>query len=72
MSRHVILSVDRAHGALQLSINVRDEGGGGHGYRFCGPKYDGTSTNILTYKLDRRDIEEIQRYLALNTDTDDG
>lgn len=61
----VELSVDRRafDGALQVSINWRDDKGGGHGYRIAGPKYDGSGTNLLRHQLTDRDKEEIRRYL---------
>lgn len=61
----VFLSVDTAHGAHQLSIDVDYEGGGGHGYRVAGPKYDGTSCSVMRHRLTQRDISELRVYLAL-------
>jgi len=56
--RDVYLNVDMAHEHIQLSIDCN-----GIGYRLAGPKYDGTSKRLLRHKLDRRDVEEIRRYL---------
>lgn len=60
----IYLCVDRTRGAFQVSINVRDADGGGHGYRICGPKYDGTATPVVEHRLSERDVVEIERYLA--------
>lgn len=60
----VYLSIDRrGDGALQLSINVETDGGGGHGYRIAGPKYDGTGQTLIKHYLTERDISEIRSYL---------
>ena len=48
---------------LQLSISKRDEAGLGDGYRLAGPKFNGSSENVLTTTLDERDAAEIRRYL---------
>jgi len=60
------LSVDkRTHdGALQMSIGVEDEGGGGHGYRIHGPKYDGRGKTIIRHYLTDQDVWEIKNYLS--------
>jgi hypothetical protein len=50
---------------LQLSIDVVDEKGGGHGYRLAGPKYNGSSASVMAHRLSERDIREIQSYLDL-------
>lgn len=43
---------------VQLSI------GDGHGgYRIAGPKFNGSSTTLLTRELTERDITEIRMYL---------
>lgn len=43
---------------LQLSIDAGDGG-----YRIAGPKFNGSSTVLLTHQLDQRDVDEIRRYL---------
>ena len=48
---------------LQVSINLLDEDGNGHGYRIAGPKFNGSSKALLTETLDAGDAEEIRRYL---------
>lgn len=61
----VYISVDQRtyDKALQISINFRDEKGGGHGYRLAGPKYDGFGKTLLKHVLTERDIDEIAGYL---------
>ena len=61
----VYLAVDRRQcdGAIQLQIGVRDEDGGGHGYRIAGPKYNGDGHNLLWHQLTERDIDVIRSYL---------
>lgn len=46
-------------GGLQLNICHPKSGG----YRIAGPKYNGSSTNVLMYRLTERDANEIRRYL---------
>jgi hypothetical protein len=52
-------------GAVQLSIELLDEKGSGHGYRICGPKFMADSTLLRTYTLTERDADEIRKYLDL-------
>lgn len=62
---NIYLSVDQTpEGSFQLSINMEDENGRGHGYRIHGPKYDGRSKTITRHKVTPRDVEEIERYLV--------
>lgn len=57
------VSKDGVTGRLQVSINEVDEKGGGHGYRLAGPKFNGTSTQLIEAELDQRDADEIRGYL---------
>lgn len=50
---------------LQLSVDIQDEGGGGHGYRLAGPKYNGSSERVFWHRISERDASEIRRYLDL-------
>jgi hypothetical protein len=62
MTARIYFSVDRTpDGRFQLSIN--DEGSGG--YRICGPKYVGSSTNVARHQITDRDVDEIRQYLKL-------
>jgi GTP cyclohydrolase I len=64
MSERVYFSIDRCHGSYQLSINIEDDdGGGGHGYRIAGPKYDGTSGRLLKHYVTERDRSELHAYI---------
>ncbi len=57
----VELQVDRdgRTGGLQLSIG-NPKGGG---FRLAGPKYNGSSTNLMTVALNERSAREIRAYL---------
>lgn len=58
-SEKVYFSIDEnSRGQVQLAINYR-----GHGYRICGPKYDGSGHTIKRHELTADDIKEIQSYL---------
>jgi len=58
--REIYFTVDqREDGRLQLSINESDAGG----YRLAGPKYDGSSINVLKRRLDQSDVQVIRSYL---------
>lgn len=50
--------------ALQLSINFKGPQSG-HGFRLAGPKFNGSSTDVLIVELDARAIAEIRNYLDL-------
>lgn len=67
MTPRVVISVDRDGytNGIQLSINAVDDDGCGHGYRIFGPKYLGDSELVREYTLDKRDADEIRRYLDL-------
>lgn len=59
------ISVDRREfdGAIQVSIGIEDEDGGGHGYRIAGPKYDGRGKTLLKHFITERDVAEIRGYI---------
>ena len=62
--KRVFITVDRHElGGLQLSINVEDKDGSGHGYRIAGSKYSGGSATLLKHVIDEQDISEIRQYL---------
>jgi hypothetical protein len=64
MSDKVTLTLDKSgFGSYQISINLVDEQGHGHGYRLLGPKYLGDSTELSVVTLDERDAQEIREYL---------
>ena len=57
----VYFSIDQnSEGQIQLAINYR-----GHGYRICGPKYDGRGRTIKKHKLTMSDVNEIRSYLDI-------
>lgn len=58
------LSKDLYTGGYQLSIGVELDGYG-HGYRIAGPKFAGNSKSLLKKKLEKYDVEEIQKYLEM-------
>lgn len=50
----------------RITLSALDAEGLGHGYRLAGPKcIDGGGRVVARRVLDRRDVEEIRRYLAL-------
>jgi hypothetical protein len=55
---HLSVSKDGATGRLQLSI-----GNEVYGYRIAGPKFNGSSKEILGHKLSERDALEIAGYV---------
>lgn len=61
----VTINVERdgLTGKLQLSINDVDESGSGSGYRIAGPKFNGTSTTLLSAPISRHDAKQIIAYL---------
>jgi hypothetical protein len=63
------ISVDQREydGALQVSVGVEDENGGGHGYRIAGPKYDGRGKTLIKHFITDRDAREIIGYLKSET-----
>ena len=64
-TERVTLSVDKSGGRIQVSINVSDADGSGHGYRLFGPKYTGDSTPVGDEVLTQRDVREIMSYLRM-------
>lgn len=65
MTKRIVLDVDRDGWTknLQLNIATLDENDRGMGYRLAGPKYNGSSTNLLRTELDDRDAGEIREAL---------
>ncbi|MFJ7067538.1 hypothetical protein [Streptomyces sp. NPDC101115] len=65
MSDRIVIDVDRDGWTERLQLNVArlDENGQGWGYRLAGPKYNGSSTNLLRATLDERDAAEIRAHL---------
>lgn len=61
----IVMDVDRDGWTkgLQLNIAEIDEAGSGWGYRLAGPKYNGSSENLLRKELDERDAAEIRKML---------
>ena len=64
-TQRIVIDVDRDGWTkgLQLNIAQLDENDAGHGYRLAGPKYNGSSKNLLRRELDKRDAREIRQYL---------
>ncbi|MFJ9988627.1 hypothetical protein ACIQUD_32220 [Streptomyces globisporus] len=64
-ARRAVIDVDRDGWTknLQLNIVTLDENSSGMGYRLAGPKYNGSSTNLLRVELDERDAAEIRAAL---------
>ncbi|MGQ4351948.1 hypothetical protein [Streptomyces drozdowiczii] len=65
MNKRIVLDVDRDGWTknLQLNIATLDENNSGMGFRLAGPKYNGSSTNLLRTELDERDASEIRAAL---------
>jgi hypothetical protein len=61
----IVMDVDRDGWTkgLQLNIVGLDENDHGWGYRLAGPKYNGSSTNLLRVELTERDASEIRQML---------
>ncbi|KOU50534.1 hypothetical protein ADK55_18470 [Streptomyces sp. WM4235] len=61
----IVMDVDRDGwtSGLQLNIVSLDERDCGWGYRLAGPKYNGSSKNLLRVELDERDAAEIRKML---------
>lgn len=64
-TQRIVIDVDRDGWTkgLQLNIAQLDENGTGDGYRLAGPKYNGSSRNLIRCELDERDAREIRQYL---------
>lgn len=56
------LEVDRDGWTSNLQVNLAqvDDNNSGWGYRLAGPKYNGSSRNLLSRTLDERDAQEIR------------
>ncbi|MEV5129256.1 hypothetical protein AB0K87_01835 [Streptomyces sp. NPDC053705] len=65
MNTRIVFDVDRDGWTknLQLNIVTLDENDHGMGFRLAGPKYNGSSTNLLRAELDDRDAAEIRAAL---------
>ncbi|WP_240812564.1 hypothetical protein [Streptomyces sp. DASNCL29] len=65
MSERIVFDVDRDGWTkgLQLNIAQLDENGSGTGYRLHGPKYNGSSKNLIRHVVDERDAAEIRQML---------
>lgn len=57
----LILRVDKDGWTGGIQISIEDDEIGG--YRIAGPKYNGSSINLLKRVLTQRDAEEIRDYL---------
>jgi len=65
MNERIVIDVDRDGWTkgLQLNIAQLDETNTGTGYRLAGPKYNGSSKNLLRCELDARDANEVRKCL---------
>ena len=65
MNNRIVLDVDRDGWTkrLQLNIVTLDENDRGMVFRLAGPKYNGSSENLLRTELDERDATEIREAL---------
>lgn len=65
MTDRIELHVDRDGWTKGLQVNLVQlaETNHGMGYRLAGPKYNGSSRNLLTARLDERDAREIRQQL---------
>ncbi|MFD9174701.1 hypothetical protein ACFWDT_06160 [Streptomyces diastaticus] len=59
---HIKLDIDLDGWTQRLQANLiqADADGLGWGYRLAGPKYNGSSRNLLSRTLDKRDAQEIR------------
>ncbi|MFE9317886.1 hypothetical protein ACFYNV_22705 [Streptomyces albidoflavus] len=59
---HIKLDIDLDGWTQRLQANLvqADADGLGWGYRLAGPKYNGSSRNLLSRTLDERDAQEIR------------
>ena len=53
--------VDRDGHTGKIQLNIGNPNG--CGFRLGGPKYNGSSKNLLTVELTKRDADEIRQYL---------
>ena len=56
----ITLNVDQDGWTGKLQLSIGDRNGG---YRICGPKYNGSSKNLLTRLITKQDAAEIRRCL---------
>lgn len=65
MSERIFIDVDRDGWTKNLQLNIvkLDENDRGMGFRLAGPKYNGSSMNLLRTELDERDAAEIRAML---------
>lgn len=65
MKQRIVIDVDRDGWTknLQLNIATLNENDRGWGFRLAGPKYNGSSKNLLRTELDERDAAEIRKAL---------
>lgn len=65
MTDKLTIDVDRDGwtGKLQVSLQQTNEKGSGWGYRLAGPKFNGSSKNLISQELSQRDADEIRGHL---------
>lgn len=65
MTDRIVIDLDRdgQTKGLQLNMAQLDDKDAGWGYRLHGPKYNGSSKNLLRHELDARDAAEIRKML---------
>ncbi|MGC5400173.1 hypothetical protein ACPXCP_31090 [Streptomyces sp. DT20] len=65
MSERIVIDLDRDGWTKNLQLNIAklNENDRGMGFRLAGPKYNGSSTNLLRTELDERDAAEIRAML---------
>ncbi|MDI9887324.1 hypothetical protein QMZ92_23870 [Streptomyces sp. HNM0645] len=65
MTDRIVIDLDRDGwtNSLQLNMAQLDENDTGCGYRLHGPKYNGSSKNLIRHVLDERDANEIRQML---------
>ncbi|MFJ2676339.1 hypothetical protein [Streptomyces sp. NPDC087525] len=65
MTDRIEITVDRDGWTNGLQINIVrvDDNATGWGYRLAGPKYNGSSKNLIRRELDERDAKEIRAML---------
>ncbi|WP_329203834.1 hypothetical protein [Streptomyces sp. NBC_01435] len=65
MNNRIVIDLDRDGWTKNLQLNIAnlDENDRGMGFRLAGPKYNGSSTNLLRTELDERDAAEIRAML---------
>lgn len=61
MSGGVYLSVSKDGWTNGFQLSVGDDSGG---YRIHGPKFNGSSKDVIHHELSARDCDELERYIA--------